>query len=198
MSNPDAITQIKKKSIEVYVSTDIEANGPIPGPNSMLSIASVAFSPNGVELGSFSRNLIELPGSNPDLKTMEWWSQNEFAWSQCRLNLVDPKTAMSDYVTWVESLPGKPVFVAYPAGFDFLYVYWYLIYFLGKSPFSFSALDIKTYAMAKLGLPYRLSAKRNMPSRWFPPDNPHTHIAVDDAREQGLLFISMLKDQTRY
>jgi hypothetical protein len=29
---------------EIYVSTDIEADGPIPGPHSMLSFASVAYS----------------------------------------------------------------------------------------------------------------------------------------------------------
>jgi hypothetical protein len=28
---------------EIYVSTDIEADGPIPGPNSMLSFASAAY-----------------------------------------------------------------------------------------------------------------------------------------------------------
>lgn len=28
---------------EVYVSTDVEADGPIPGPNSMLSFASAAY-----------------------------------------------------------------------------------------------------------------------------------------------------------
>ncbi len=32
-------------------------------------------------------------------------------------------------VSWIQSLEGKPVFVAYPAGFDFLFVYWYLIKF---------------------------------------------------------------------
>ena len=47
------------------------------------------------------------------------------------------------------------MFVAYPAGFDFLFVYWYLIHFVGRSPFSFSALDMKTYAAALLKLPYR-------------------------------------------
>jgi hypothetical protein len=57
---------------------------------------------------------------------------------------------MRRYVLWLKALPGKPVFVGYPAGFDFLFVYWYLIRFAGESPFSFSALDIKTYAMAVL------------------------------------------------
>ena len=28
---------------EIYVSTDVEADGPIPGPNSMLSFASAAY-----------------------------------------------------------------------------------------------------------------------------------------------------------
>jgi hypothetical protein len=31
---------------EVYVSTDIETDGPIPGPNSMLSFASAAYLPD--------------------------------------------------------------------------------------------------------------------------------------------------------
>ena len=30
-------------SSEIYVSTDVEADGPIPGPHSMLSFASAAY-----------------------------------------------------------------------------------------------------------------------------------------------------------
>jgi len=43
------------------------------------------------------------------------------------------------------------VFVGYLAAFDFMFVHWYLVRFTGSSPFSHSALDIKTYAMALLG-----------------------------------------------
>ena len=87
---------------------------------------------------------------------------------------------------------GKPVFVAYPAGFDFLFVYWYLMRFVGESPFSHSALDMKTYAMALLKTGYRDSTKRRMPRDWFDP-HPHTHVALDDAIEQGALFCNMLR-----
>jgi hypothetical protein len=87
------------------------------------------------------------------------------------------------------------VFVGYPAGFDFLFVYWYLIRFVGTSPFSFSALDIKTYAMALMGTDYRESTKKHMPKRWFAGLPPHTHKAVDDAVEQGFLFDAMLKER---
>jgi DNA polymerase III alpha subunit (gram-positive type) len=178
---------------ETYVSTDVETDGPIPGPNSMLSFASVAFDETGTELGSFTRNLETLPGAAGNPSTMAWWAENKAAWDACRTSLVPPERAMVDYVSWVTALPGKPVFVAYPAGFDFLFMYWYMVRFAGQSPFSHSALDIKTYAMALLRKPYRESTKRNMPKRWFPAV-PHTHVALDDAREQGLLFINMLNE----
>jgi hypothetical protein len=178
---------------ETYVSTDVETDGPIPGPHSMLSFASVAFDEHGTELASFTRNLETLPGASGHPRTMQWWAENEEAWDACRTEQAPVDDAMRSYVEWVRGLPSKPVFVAYPAGFDFLFMYWYMLRFVGESPFSHSALDIKTYAMAVLKKPYRSSAKRNMPKRWF-PEAPHTHVALDDAREQGLLFINMLKE----
>jgi len=72
-----------------------------------------------------------------------------------------------------------------------MWIYWYLIRFVGRSPFSFSALDMKTLAMALLKKPYRQSTKKNMPKTWF-DDLPHTHNALDDAIEQGALFCNMV------
>jgi hypothetical protein len=124
---------------------------------------------------------------------MEWWKENAKAWDACRLHLEQPAVAMPRYLAWVKALPGKPVFVAYPAGFDFSFVYWYLQRFAGESPFSHSALDIKTYAMAMLRSGYREATKKNMPKRWF-DERPHTHVALDDAIEQGALFCNMLRE----
>jgi hypothetical protein len=178
---------------EVFVSTNVEADGPIPGPHSMLSFASVAFDEDGAELSSFTKNLALLDGAAGHDETMAWWKTQPDAWRACREHLVAPVEAMRDYCAWLEALPGKPVFVAYPAGFDFTYVYWYLMRFIGKSPFSHSALDIKTYAMCVLKTRYRDATKRHMPRRWF-PDVKHTHVALDDAREQGLLFTAMRRE----
>jgi hypothetical protein len=181
---------------EIYVSTDVESDGPIPGPNSMLSFASAAYRADKTLVGTFEANLSLLPKATGDPKTMEWWRTQPDAWAACRSNLREPAEAMPAYVAWLRSLPGKPVFVAYPAGFDFLFVYWYLIRFAGESPFSHSALDIKSYAMALLGKGYRDSTKRNMPAAWF-DKLPHTHVALDDAIEQGALFCNMLADRDR-
>ena len=81
--------------------------------------------------------------------------------------------------------------MGFPASFDFLFVYWYMIRFAGRSPFSHSALDMKSFAMAVMGTDYRDSTKRRMPKAWFDP-LPHTHVALDDAIEQGALFCHML------
>jgi len=178
---------------EIYLSTDVESDGPIPGPNSMLSFASAAFLANKTLLGTFSANLETLPGARPNPDTMAWWRQHQDAYDATRVNLEEPAAAMKRYVEWVKTLPGTPVFVAYPAGYDFLFVYWYLMRFVGSSPFSHSALDIKTFAMAMLKCGYRDAVKRNMPKRWF-DKWPHTHVALDDALEQGALFCNMLAD----
>ena len=67
---------------EVYVSTDIETDGPIPGRNSMLSFASVAYDEDGREVASFSVNLETLPDATPDPRTMEWWRTQPDAWAR--------------------------------------------------------------------------------------------------------------------
>jgi len=178
---------------EWYCSTDIETNGPIPGDYSMLSLGAAAFDSGGKLLSTFSVNLQDLPGAKAAPDTMAWWATNQEAYDATRKDMVDPKVAMEKYIAWIKAQPGKPVFVGYPAGFDFLFVYWYLIHFVGESPFSFSALDIKTYTMAVLKTEYRQSTKKNMPKRWF-SNSPHTHIAVDDAIEQGELFCNIMKE----
>ena len=178
--------------LETYVSTDIETDGPIPGPNSMLSLGSVAFDAAGREIASFEINLETLQGAATDPKTMEWWKSEPAAWKAARANPVEAGAAMARYLDWVEALPGRPVFVAYPLLFDMMFVYWYLIRFCGRSPFSFSGIDIKTMAYAAMGSEsYRAASKKHMPKHWLPPSAPHTHVAVEDAREQGRLFFNI-------
>ena len=179
---------------EIYISTDVETDGPIPGPHSMLSIGAVAYTADKQLLSAFSANLKTLPGAVGHPDTMAWWQTEPDAWDACRTNLQPPELAMKAYADWVKSLPGKPVFIAYPVAFDFMFVYWYLIRFTGESPFAHSALDIKTLAMVLLQKPYRDSTKRNMPKRWFDAGLPHTHTALDDAIEQGAMFCNMLAE----
>ena len=78
---------------EVYVSTDVEADGPIPGPHSMLSFASAASWRTRRCVGTFEANLrrCRAPG---DPETMAWWQGQPEAWAACRANPRDPAEAM--------------------------------------------------------------------------------------------------------
>lgn len=177
--------------LEIYVSTDVETDGPVAGIHSMLSIGSAAYTADKRLLSTFSSNLETVPGFIADKATAAWWATQPEAWAACRESLETPQESMQRYLGWLKSLPGKPVLVAYPAAFDFPFAYWYLTQYAGENPFGHSVIDIKTYAMAMLRKPYRACGKRSMPSDWFDPIN-HTHIALDDAIEQGALFCNML------
>lgn len=181
---------------EIYVSTDIEADGPIPGPNSMLSFGSAAYTADKKLVGTFSANLELLPDATPDPDTAKFWQEKKEAYDATRQGIEPPQVVMPRYVRWVDGLPGKPVFVGYPVPYDFMFVYWYMRKFAGRSPFSHSALDIKTLAMALMRTEYRNATKRNMPKHWF-DKVPHTHVALDDAIEQGRLFCNMLGELNR-
>lgn len=178
---------------EIYVSVDVETDGPIPGPHSMLSLGSAAYLADKTLVSTFSANLETLPGATGHPVTIRWWKTQPAAWEACRRAPQPPELAMQQYVKWLKELPGVPVFVAYPASFDFMFVYWYLIRFIGDSPFSFAALDIKTYAMALLKTNFHDTVKRNMPKRWF-DQSLVSHIALEDAKEQGALFCNMLAE----
>src|ERR1700692_2809594 len=102
---------------EIYVSTDVETDGPIPGPHSMLCFASAAYLADKTLLGTFTANLRLLPDATAHPETMAWWRENQAAFDATRTDLEEPAAAMQRYVTWIKTLPGRPVFVAYPAGF---------------------------------------------------------------------------------
>lgn len=179
---------------EIYISVDVESDGPIPGPNSMLSFGAVALTAAGDILSTYEANLEMLEGARGNDETMKWWQQHPEAWAAHRKDIKPAPHVMPDFVAWVEGLPGTPVFVAYPAGYDFMFMYWYMIRFAGSSPFSFSALDIKTYAMAVLRRDFRKTTKDAFKNSWWDKKFKHTHKALDDAMEQGLLFINMRKE----
>lgn len=191
---------------ELYFSFDIEAAGPIPGPNSMLSFGCAAFRADVDDemhkpVATFSANLLQLEGSTPDPDTMAFWNRNPEAYAACRENPRPPTTTIRQFVGWVHEISKRadrrPVAVAYPAGYDFTWLYWYMQKFAGESPFSFACLDIKTLAFATRPdwfTDYRAVTKRNFPKSWFPKNHKHTHVALDDAIEQGIIFVNIMQE----
>lgn len=176
--------------------TDIEADGNFPGLSSMLSFATAAFDIDKNLLGTFEVNLDLLPNAKPSTDTMKFWNSTELtkkAYAATRVNTVDPKVAMERYKEWLASLGGITIFVGYPAAYDFKWIDYYFHNFVGDNPYGFSkVIDVKSFAWSEIGGRFTRCTKRNMPKEWF-DDFPHTHVAIDDAIEQGAMFINMLR-----
>lgn len=185
--------------VETYFSVDVEADGPIPGPYSMLSFGMAA-------CGTF--NGTEFTASDPAERTFYAELKpisDDFDPKALEVSGLDrgrlgeegrdPAEAMRAAAAWVKEAAGGalPVLVAYPLAYDWMWLYWYWVRFTSRAPFGHSRhLDMKTLYAAKAGAMVAHSTKRQMPAALL-PDRPHTHNALDDAVEQAELFQNLMR-----
>lgn len=182
----------RQKSPDIYFSADVETDGPIPGPFSMLSLGLVY-------AGSFDGHHFCRPKDYAvnfykELKPIseqfepEALKVNGLDRNRLILNGANPEDAMTQAAEWVKSIAGsgKPVLVAYPLSFDWSWLYWYFVRFsrIG-SPFNHSqCFDIKTAPAVKAHQPIGDSGRSRLnPS--LSVHRQHTHNALEDAIEQA-------------
>ncbi|MFE7836195.1 3'-5' exoribonuclease domain-containing protein [Streptomyces sp. NPDC057474] len=182
----------------LYISVDVEADGPIPGPYSMLSFgAAVAgrqdadgFTAADPEQRTFYRELRPISAQFvPEALAVSGLDRERLAEKGA-----EPGAALRQFSSWVRNVSGdaQPVMCGYPASYDWTFLYWYLIRFTGESPFGHSGcLDMKTLFATKAGIPLRAVAKRAMPQHLL-SRRRHTHHALDDAIEQAELLANLM------
>ena len=187
-----------------YVVCDIEADGPIPGPHSMMSLGAVAVNKVGNIFGEFEINFLPLKKAKPHSKTMEWFNKNApKALMYCKINQVEPQEGMKRFGNWLLTLPMPRVMAAHPAPLDFMWVNWYIQTYLKdeleEPPFTKpffdnkgqGAFDIKSYAVAVLKKDFT-NLHRDTYTKDLHDNTKHTHKAIDDAREYAKLLIKLL------
>ncbi|WP_062648963.1 exonuclease [Streptomyces maremycinicus] len=189
---------VRRVKPSLYISVDIEADGPIPGPYSLLSLgAAVAgrqdadgFTAADPARQTFYRELRPISEEFvPEALAVSGLDRKLLAEKG-----LEPSLALAQFTRWVREVSGdaQPVMCGYPASYDWTFLYWYLIRFTGESPFGHSGcLDMKTLYATKAGLPLRAVGKRTMPSHLL-SKRPHTHHALDDAVEQVELFANLM------
>lgn len=184
-----------KRGLDVYFSADVETDGPIPGPFSILSFALVfagtfdgtRFTPPQNYRRSFYRELKPISKDfQPEALRVNGLDRDRLLMEGER-----PETAMTEASQWIRGVmkQGKPILVAYPLSFDWSWLYWYFTKFSADgSPFNHSlCFDIKTAFAVKAGVPISEAGKsRLLPS--LRPENRHTHHALEDAIEQAEIF----------
>ena len=183
---------------DVYFSADVETDGPIPGPFSMLSFGLVY-------AGAFDGATFYRPPDYADKYYVELRPISDSFESEAlavnginREELIergsDPTAAMTDAANWVRLRAGlgSPVIVAYPLSFDWMWLYWYFMRFSRTgSPFAHSrGFDIKTALSIKLRRMISKSGRSRIPET-VRSSFPHTHNALDDAIEQAEIFANV-------
>ncbi len=119
-----------------HVTTHVHTDGPIPGPHSLLTLASSAYGADGVLIGTFTANLRELPGATLHPTALATWRTRAEDWLLTRRASRPPGQVANDYAAWVADLGERALFVSDPEEPDHLFVYWYLQRFAGRWPFA--------------------------------------------------------------
>jgi 3' exoribonuclease, RNase T-like len=180
---------------EVFVSIDIETDGPAPGVNSMLALGAAAFAEDGTDVGTWYSKLRPLTDGVQDESTMAWWQTQPEAWQEVNRNRRHANYAIPEFAMWVRELAGKPVAVAWPAAFDFAFVNYYCHrYTEDGNPLGFACLDIRSYANGLAGYRNYYGLRENdikTMAGEIDKTGLRQHVAVDDAIEQGRLFMAL-------
>lgn len=187
------------KNGDAYISVDVETDGPIPGPYSMLSLG-MAY------CGRFNGRSMELTPVPDRTFYIELQPiSSEFEYEALHVNGLDrkrlvregvePTVAMERASAWIDDVCGdnRPIFVAYPASFDWLWTHWYFTRFtkLG-SPFGYSGcFDLKTAVAVRGRIPISRASKSQLPPS-LQSELPHTHNALEDALEQANIFFKLM------
>jgi hypothetical protein len=185
---------------DLYLSADIEADGPVPGVNSMLSFGLVvaatfdgtAFVPAEPDAPTFYRSLRPISDDfDPDALAVSGLDRDALVRGG-----EDPTVAMDAAADWIAEIAGdhRPVLVAWPLAYDWLFLQWYFLRFgTGDSPFGFSScLDMKTLFWRHAGVPVDGAGMDDLPPELRGPA-PHTHHALDDARQQADIFVRLCR-----
>lgn len=125
----------------LHITTHIHTDGPIPGPHSLLTLTSTAFTGDGVLTGTFTTNVRELPGATLHPTSLADWRTRADDWLTTRRASRPPVLAMTDYARWIDQLPGAATLVTDTARPDHLFLYWYLQRFIGRWPFAGTLAD---------------------------------------------------------
>ena len=176
---------------ETYISVDVETAGPAPGLYALLSIGACLVKDPSTSF------YIELQPDSPEY-THEAITIHGLSLARLSETGVPPKEAMQAFAEWIHLVApeGRPVFVAFNAPFDWMFINSYFYRYLGYNPFGHSALDIKAYFMGQAGVTWGETSLKHISSHFL--DETHLfHNALNDAQDQAHIFLRILAHSQR-
>ena len=174
---------------ELYICVDVETAGPIPGDYSLLSIGACT-------LDEPSQTFyIELKPENGNF-TPEAAQVHQLSIERLQAEGVPPREALRRFEEWIaaQTSPGmQPLLVAFNAPFDWMFVNYYFLHYLGHNPFGHAAIDIKAFYMGLSGHRWGHTSWRFIDPA-YKKEHSLTHHALQDALDQAYMFKRMLEE----
>lgn len=186
---------------EIYIMVDTETSGPIPDIYSLLSIGAAVV---GDEADVFYEELVPL---NDNYVEESMKNAGDLTLAKLKNTGIEPAKAMAYFEKWIESAAcgKKPVFVGFNAPFDWMFICYYFIKYLGRNPFGHNALDAKAYYMGMMNTSWKKTSKNNIDPHFTKDiklkyvffDPALSHNALVDTQIQAKIFERMLAFQNK-
>lgn len=173
---------------ELYVAVDVEADGPIPGPYSMISLGMAVTGRPDLTFYTTIRPISD--EFLPEALRITGLDRDELI--RTAPTAAEAMQAARDWVLGLRQV-GRPVFLAAPAVWDGMFVHWYFVRFTGGNPFGTtgSGVDLRSYWMGRTGCEWANTGKRTIKRALGLAGLPHTHHAGEDAAELAQIFDTM-------
>jgi len=185
----------------VYFSFDIEADGPSPALNSMVSFGCVVFDESGVEVDKMQANMLPLPEQTVDKRCKEeFWDKNPEILKFVQTNPVDPSDFVKSLVQLYKKYKDvghKIVWVANPAAYDWQWLKAYYEWFkcVEDPDIGYSAKCIGTMLeVYRLRMKWTDDQADEFEARTMKKLEAPGHVAHNpehDARVQGHFFFTL-------
>lgn len=160
-----------------HIMIDVECDGPLIGTHSMISFGAVV-----IDKGLEKRFYAELKPIG-DQYIEEALSVSGFS-REKTLTFKDPKEVMIEFEQWLKSLNDRIVFWSDNNGFDFAWMNWYFLTFIGANPFGHSSNNLRN-VFNGMNKSMKQSFKHLRKTK-------HSHNALDDALGNAEAMVEMM------
>ena len=146
---------------------DVESDGPIPGDYSMISFGAVIVD-NELDKTFYGKLKPISDKWIPEALAVSGINREE------ALTFENPKVVMENFQSWLsEYSKSRPMFFSDNNGFDWQFINWYFIHFLGENPFGFSSTNLGSLYKGIVGDTFKNFKHLRK--------TIHSHHPVDDA-----------------
>ena len=165
-----------------YIVVDVEADGELPGRNSMVCFGAIIVEPS-LQYTFYGETAPIGDKWKPDALAVSGFTREQ------HLKFDNPIDVIEKFASWITNNSlGKPVFISDNLAFDWQWINYYFHYFLDYNPFGFSGRRIgDLYCGMKKDTGLNSEWKRKYRK------TKHTHNPVDDAKGNAEALLEFQK-----